>query len=151
MPGDYLTHDYSGMPLLLVRQLDGSLRAFLNVCRHRGARLANGTGKGVRDLICPYHGWCYGTDDKLLVRADDPSFAEIDKSARGLCELMAVEKYGRISVELMRTPMSWRDQATDGCDMHQVLYRDDGELLGDVLRVHGGQDTYVYTIAGAGV
>ena len=75
-----------------MRQLDGSLRAFLNVCRHRGARLANGTGRGVRDLICPYHGWCYGTDGKLLVRPDEPSFAEIDKSARGLCELMAVEK-----------------------------------------------------------
>ena len=125
---------------------------FLMCAAYRGARLANGTGKGVRDSdLSLNHGWCYGTDDKLLVRADDPSFAEIDKSARGLCELMAVEKYGRISVELMRTPMSWRDQATDGCDMHQVLYRDDGELLGDVLRVHGGQDTYVYTIAGAGV
>ena len=98
MPGDYLTHDYSGTPLLLVRQPDGSLRAFLNVCRHRGARLANGTGRGVRDLICPYHGWCYGTDGKLLVRPDEPSFAEIDKSARGLCELMAVEKYGMIWV-----------------------------------------------------
>ena len=97
-PGDYLTHDYSGAPLLLVRQLDGSLRAFLNVCRHRGARLANGTGRGVRDLICPYHGWCYRTDGKLLVRPDERSFAEIDKSARGLCELTAAEKYGMIWV-----------------------------------------------------
>ena len=94
--GDYLTHDYSGTPLLLVRQRDASLRAFLNVCRHRGARLANGSGRGLRDLTCPYHSWCYGIDGKLLARPDERSFAEIDKSARGLRELEAVEKYGLI-------------------------------------------------------
>ena len=97
-PGDYLTHDYSGTPILLVRQPDGSLRAFLNVCRHRGARLANGSGRGLRNLVCPYHAWCYGTDGKLLVRPDERSFAEIDKSARGLRELAVVEKYGMIWV-----------------------------------------------------
>ena len=106
-PGDYLTHDYSGTPLLLVRQRDGSLRAFLNVCRHRGARLANGAGRGLRDLICPYHGWCYGTDGKLLVRPDERSFTEIDKSARGLRELTVVEKYGMIWVS--PTPASHFD------------------------------------------
>jgi len=94
--GDYLTHDYSGTPLLLVRQRDGSLRAFLNVCRHRGARLANGSGRGLRNLSCPYHGWCYGIDGNLLARPDERSFAEIDKSARSLRELEAVEKYGLI-------------------------------------------------------
>ena len=61
-PGDYVTHDYSGTPLLLVRQANGSLRAFLNVCRHRGARLANGSGRGLRNLVCPYHAWCYGNE-----------------------------------------------------------------------------------------
>ena len=94
--GDYLTHDYSDVPLLLVRQPNGSLRAFLNVCRHRGARLANGSGRGLRNLVCPYHAWCYGIDGKLLVRPDERSFAEIDKSARGLRELALVEKYGMI-------------------------------------------------------
>ena len=96
--GDYLTHDYSGTPLLLVRQRDASLRAFLNVCRHRGARLANGSGRGLRDLTCPYHSWCYGIDGKLLARPDERSFAEIDKSARGLRELAVAEKYGMIWV-----------------------------------------------------
>jgi phenylpropionate dioxygenase-like ring-hydroxylating dioxygenase large terminal subunit len=122
MPGDYLTHDYSGMPLLLVRQLDGSLRAFLNVCRHRGARLANGTGGGVRDLICPYHGWCYGIDGKLLVRPDERSFAEIDKSARGLCELMAVEKYGMIWVSPTPTLHFDVDALLGGLERDLVAY-----------------------------
>jgi phenylpropionate dioxygenase-like ring-hydroxylating dioxygenase large terminal subunit len=96
--GAYLTHDYSGVPLLLVRQADGSLRAFLNVCRHRGARLVNGAGNGARDLSCPYHGWCYGLDGKLLARPDERSFAEIDKTMRGLRELAVVERFGMVWV-----------------------------------------------------
>src|SRR6059058_3961909 len=49
-PGDWLTHDYAGVPILLVRRADGSLGAFLNVCRHRGARVAEGCGNGARDF-----------------------------------------------------------------------------------------------------
>jgi phenylpropionate dioxygenase-like ring-hydroxylating dioxygenase large terminal subunit len=91
-----MTHDYSGFPILLVRHEDGSLRAFLNVCRHRGARVAEGCGKGARGFSCPYHAWRYGIDGRLLARPDERSFAEIDKSARGLRELPVVEKYGMI-------------------------------------------------------
>jgi len=94
--GDYMTHDYSGYPILLVRHEDGSLRAFLNVCRHRGARVAEGCGKGARGFSCPYHAWRYGTDGRLVARPDERSFAEIDKSKRGLRELPVVEKYGMI-------------------------------------------------------
>ncbi len=94
--GDFMTHDYSGVPILLVRHEDGSLRAFLNVCRHRGARLANGCGRNARGFSCPYHGWSYGIDGRLLSRPDERSFAEISKSALGLRELPVVEKYGMI-------------------------------------------------------
>jgi len=94
--GDYMTHDHAGVPILLVRREDGSLGAFLNVCRHRGARLAEGCGKGARGFSCAYHGWSYGTDGRLLARPDERSFAEIDKSTRGLRALPAVEKYGLI-------------------------------------------------------
>ena len=52
MPGDYMTHDCAGVPILLVRRDDGSLGAFLNVCRHRGARLAEGCGKAARAFSC---------------------------------------------------------------------------------------------------
>ena len=60
--GDWMTHDYAGVPILLVRRADGSLGAFLNVCRHRGARVAEGCGNGARSFSCPYHGWTYGLD-----------------------------------------------------------------------------------------
>ena len=95
-PGDFLTHDYAGVPMLLVRQADGSLRAFLNVCRHRGARVANGQGTGARDFSCPYHGWCYGLAGELLARPDENSFAEIERRTLGLRALPIVEKYGLI-------------------------------------------------------
>src|SRR5262249_33923496 len=73
-PGDWLTHDWAGVPILLVRRLDGSLGAFLNVCRHRGARVADGCGNA-KDFPCPYHGWTYAHDGSLIARPDDPSFA----------------------------------------------------------------------------
>jgi phenylpropionate dioxygenase-like ring-hydroxylating dioxygenase large terminal subunit len=95
-PGDYMTHDYAGVPVLLVRQADGTLRAFLNVCRHRGARVAEGSGQGAPGFSCPYHGWSYGPDGQLLSRPDERSFAEIDKATRGLRALPVVEKYGMI-------------------------------------------------------
>ena len=47
------------------------------------------------------------------------------------------QEHDMASVELMRTPMSWRDELNPGCDLHQVLYRDDGEVLGCVLRLEG--------------
>ena len=62
--GDWMTHDYAGVPILLSRGHDGTLGAFLNVCRHRGARVANGHGSGEKDFRCPYHGWCYGLDGR---------------------------------------------------------------------------------------
>ena len=94
--GDFMTHDYAGVPILLFRHEDGMLRALLNVCRHRGARVADGCGKDARRFTCPYHAWTYGTDGRLVARPDDGSFAEIDKSDRGLRELPLVEKYGMI-------------------------------------------------------
>src|SRR5262249_30723439 len=71
-PGDYMTHDYSGVPMLLVRDDSGAPRGFLNVCRHRGARVAEGCGNG-RRFSCPYHAWTYGLDGRLVARPDDES------------------------------------------------------------------------------
>ena len=95
-PGDWLTHDYTGVPMLLVRRADGSLGAFHNVCRHRGARVAEGSGRGGKDFRCPYHGWCYGLDGALIARPDEASFAAAERATHGLVPLPVVEKYGMI-------------------------------------------------------
>ncbi len=64
-PGDYLAVDTFAGPVLIVRDRQGTLRAFANSCRHRGARLLKGSGN-CRGIVCPYHGWTYGLDGALL-------------------------------------------------------------------------------------
>ncbi len=97
-PGDWMTHDYTGVPILLARRADGTLGAYLNVCRHRGARVAEGCGSGEKDFRCPYHGWCYGLDGALIARPDEPSFAAAERATHGLRPLPVAEKYGMIWV-----------------------------------------------------
>ncbi|HKH98684.1 MAG TPA: aromatic ring-hydroxylating dioxygenase subunit alpha [Candidatus Sulfotelmatobacter sp.] len=64
-PGDYFTTDLVGEPLLFVRGLDGKLRGFYNVCRHRAGPPAEGCGSG-KLFRCGYHGWTYGLDGALI-------------------------------------------------------------------------------------
>ena len=64
--GQYVSEDIAGIKVLVVRGLDGTLRGFRNVCRHRGAQLvAPGAGK-LRSIRCPYHCWTYDTGGSLL-------------------------------------------------------------------------------------
>jgi len=67
-PGDWLCAEIGGVPLAIVRQADGSLRALVNICRHRGASLLEGSGSALRRIVCPYHGWVYDADGRLLNR-----------------------------------------------------------------------------------
>jgi phenylpropionate dioxygenase-like ring-hydroxylating dioxygenase large terminal subunit len=92
-PGDYLTEDVAGMPVLLTRGADGEVRAFANICRHRGAPVAQGCGN-VRAFVCPYHGWTYDPEGKLLGTTDKVGFAGIDLANHGLVRLPAAEKHG---------------------------------------------------------
>jgi choline monooxygenase len=64
-PGSYLASTAGRLPVLVVRDDAGALRAFLNVCRHRGAPLAGGCGHA-RALSCPYHAWLYRLDGSLV-------------------------------------------------------------------------------------
>lgn len=62
--GDYLTYELAGQPVAVLRDKDGLLRAFSNVCLHRMSTLLEGCGN-TRSLVCPYHGWTYGLDGRL--------------------------------------------------------------------------------------
>ena len=64
-PGSYFTFEYAGEPILVTRDKTGQLNAFSNVCRHRGAIVAEGAGT-CKSFSCPYHTWTYGHDGKLL-------------------------------------------------------------------------------------
>ena len=97
-PGDWMTHDHAGVPILLARRADGSLGATLNVCRHRGARVVDGCGSGARSFSCPYHGWTYGLDGSLIARPEEASFPAIERATHGMRALPVAEKHGMIWV-----------------------------------------------------
>lgn len=63
-PGDYLTMEISGEPVIILRDRDGDLRGLSNVCRHRMSTLLEGRGN-VRSIVCPYHAWTYNLDGTL--------------------------------------------------------------------------------------
>src|SRR5262245_45346714 len=72
-PGSFSTDDYADLPILMVRGRDGKLRAFLNVCRHRGAKVAQGCGKA-RLFSCPYHAWTYDLAGRVMGIPDERAF-----------------------------------------------------------------------------
>jgi phenylpropionate dioxygenase-like ring-hydroxylating dioxygenase large terminal subunit len=95
-PGTYKAMDAMGLPVLVVRDKSGEARAFLNVCAHRGAPVAeDGHGHCAR-FTCKYHSWTYGLDGKLLAVSDREKFGEIDKATRGLRALPCHEQGGMI-------------------------------------------------------
>ena len=65
-PGDAYPTWVAGQPILVVRGEDGRLRAFHNVCRHRGHILLRDARRGASSLVCPYHAWTYAMDGTLL-------------------------------------------------------------------------------------
>jgi phenylpropionate dioxygenase-like ring-hydroxylating dioxygenase large terminal subunit len=94
-PGDHVALDRFGVPLLLVRGDDGRLRAFVNVCRHRGARIVPpGRGRGASRFACPYHAWTYGLDGALRGVPQQLGFPGLDRPASGLRPLALAERAG---------------------------------------------------------
>lgn len=94
--GDFKTIDMLGMPLLITRTNDGSVRVMLNVCSHRGMTLTT-EGCGHKTLFtCPYHRWSFGLDGGLRGVAEWKKFGDVDKETLGLTQLACYEKGGFI-------------------------------------------------------
>lgn len=76
-PGDFITHDFKHETVLMVKQEDGSIKAFFNVCMHRGNQLVSTSEGGVNGhFTCPYHGWQWGLDGTLEHVQDPEDFPE---------------------------------------------------------------------------
>lgn len=97
-PGDYKAMDAVGLPVLISRGKDGKVRAFLNVCSHRGAPVANEGHGNCPRFTCKYHGWTFGQDGKLIGISEASKFGTVDKAERGLRELPCDEQAGMIFV-----------------------------------------------------
>ncbi len=85
-PGDYLATDVAGIPIILVRDREGTARAFANSCRHRGTQLLTGEGN-CRAMVCPYHSWSFDLDGRLVSAAGMEEAVGFDKADHALIPL----------------------------------------------------------------
>lgn len=85
-PGDYITLDYVGVPIIIVRGRDNVIRAFANNCRHRGAPVASGEGNKLM-FTCPYHSWTYDLTGRLRGCPGMERTEGFDKEKNGLIPL----------------------------------------------------------------
>ncbi|GDY29680.1 aromatic ring-hydroxylating oxygenase subunit alpha [Gandjariella thermophila] len=109
-PGDFRTVQIGRESVIVVRGRDGTPRAFLNVCRHRGARLCvEESGTVRRAFQCAYHAWTYGTDGKLVAAPNLTSMPDVDRAGYGLVPVHLREWLGYAWVCLADPPPSFVD------------------------------------------
>jgi Rieske 2Fe-2S family protein len=101
-PGDFLALTVAGSPLIVLRDDERRVRAFHNVCRHRGTQLLRSDAGHVRAIVCPYHSWTYSRQGDLLACAG--MHDGVDKQALGLKPLRAETAAGLIYVSLAAAP-----------------------------------------------
>jgi carnitine monooxygenase subunit len=99
--GDWHTLEYLGESVMVVRQRDGSVRAFTNVCRHRGSRIVDGSSGCARKLVCPYHAWTYELDGTLTGVPDSASYPTLSKDQQRLTPVELEEWRGFLFVRLV--------------------------------------------------
>lgn len=112
-PGSFLTLEMAAQPLLLSRDEHGDCRAFLNVCRHRGAQLVSAESGCSQRFSCPYHAWTYSNSgDLIAVPHEKQGFPDLDRQTHGLQQLPCEEFAGWIWV---------RPDGQSGVDARQHL------------------------------
>jgi choline monooxygenase len=90
-PGQYVTAEVAGEPVVVVRGTDEKLRAFFNVCRHHAAAVMTEACGTASRLQCPYHGWTYGLDGSLKGVPDFDGVEEFERSRNGLVPISVAE------------------------------------------------------------
>ena len=98
-PGDYLTMDIAGEPIIVLRDAGGQLRAMSNVCRHRMSTLLTGRGN-TRSIVCPYHAWTYNLDGRLRGAPAMGANSDFCKDQIALPAIACVDWLGWIMVSL---------------------------------------------------
>jgi Rieske 2Fe-2S family protein len=104
--GDFLTAEIGGESVIVIADDDGLPRAFLNTCRHRGARLLDAPEGRVRRLSCPYHAWGYGFDGSLHSAPFTAGLDDFDPACFGLHAVRLAVVEGIVLVDLSGTAPS---------------------------------------------
>ena len=100
-PGGYLMREIGTDSVVVIGGQDGRTHAFLNVCRHRGARLLQDAEGSVRRRVqCPYHGWSYGLDGELKAAPHMDGVEDFDPSCWGLIPVRVATVAGLVLVDL---------------------------------------------------
>jgi phenylpropionate dioxygenase-like ring-hydroxylating dioxygenase large terminal subunit len=109
-PGRFVTVQIGRESVLVTRSRDGSVKAFLNICRHRGAKLClDDEGEVKRTFQCPYHAWTYGLDGRLIAAPNLTKMPDIDRVEYGLISVHVREWLGYVWVCLADEPPSFED------------------------------------------
>ena len=99
-PGEWRSLDYLGESVIVIRGDDGKVRAFTNVCRHRGSRLVDGTGGCAKVLTCPYHAWSYARDGRLVGVPHRSEYPGLETEKLGLVPVALERWHGFLFVTL---------------------------------------------------
>lgn len=97
--GAYMVREVAGESLIVIRDKDGDIRAFFNVCSHRAMRLLKGEGC-TRRIACPYHAWTYDTKGDLISAPNADNVAGFDPAGRGLKPCRVETMHGLVFVNL---------------------------------------------------
>ena len=104
--GDYVVRDVAGESLIILRDRGGELRAFFNVCRHRGTRICRETsGQFSETIQCPYHAWTYTTDGRLIGAPHMQEVEGFDKRDYPLHAAAVAEWEGFVFVNIAERPL----------------------------------------------
>jgi phenylpropionate dioxygenase-like ring-hydroxylating dioxygenase large terminal subunit len=99
-PGEWRSIEYLGESVIVIRGDDGAVRAFSNVCRHRGSRLVDGTGGCAKVLTCPYHAWSYARDGRLVGVPHRQEYPGLETEQLGLKPVALERWHGFLFVTL---------------------------------------------------
>jgi glycine betaine catabolism A len=115
-PGDFRTVQVGRESVLVTRSSDGGARAFLNICRHRGAQLcATAEGSVKRTFRCMYHAWAYDLDGRLVAAPNLVKMPDIDRVEFGLRRVHVREWLGYVWVCLAHQPPSFTEDVMGAC------------------------------------
>jgi phenylpropionate dioxygenase-like ring-hydroxylating dioxygenase large terminal subunit len=106
-PGDFLTYRIGSESIIVVRGRDNEIRAFHNVCRHRGSQICKTEHGNSHRLVCPYHRWTYELDGALVL--DTRREFGVDKAQLGLKPVALVDAAGLLFISLAESPPDFSD------------------------------------------
>ena len=115
--GSYIAIDIAGVPIIIIRDSDGHLRALANSCSHRGMKLLSGEGE-CRAVVCPFHAWTYDLTGNLIAAPRMESCDGFDNKQHGLAEFRVGSQDGFVFVCLDPAQQELEDWLGDFSDVH---------------------------------